>query len=320
MLLLFASMAMSLATQAQNQLDFQLANYRGNKSCAISYTFDDGLLEHFTLVFPKFQELGFRGTFWINGNTINEGEAGLQQDKQRVSWTQLKKMAEAGQEISNHGWSHKNLTRCTPEELTIEIERNDSIIESRLGYKPLTYCYAFNAKSEAIVAQAQQGRVGTRTFQQSMGHKSTDENLKQRLNNLLQSGEWDVVMIHGITHGYDAFTDAGILWRHLDAVKQVEDHVWVGTFAEVSAYREQLKNLSLQTKRKGKWLQITPQTTLNPELFNQPMTMVLRKCRAEKLRVKQDGKSLACRQQNVDALFDFDPNGGPIRLKDVKKD
>lgn len=51
--------------------DFRIAKYRGNKECAISYTFDDGLKEHYTTVAPRFEELGFRGTFWINGSKVN---------------------------------------------------------------------------------------------------------------------------------------------------------------------------------------------------------------------------------------------------------
>lgn len=32
-----------------------VADYKDNKECAVSYTFDDGLQEHYTLVFPKWR-------------------------------------------------------------------------------------------------------------------------------------------------------------------------------------------------------------------------------------------------------------------------
>ena len=44
-----------------------VAKYKGDKACAISYTFDDGLAEHYTLVAPQLERRGFRGTFFING-------------------------------------------------------------------------------------------------------------------------------------------------------------------------------------------------------------------------------------------------------------
>ena len=45
--------------------DVYVAPYKGDRVCAISYTFDDGLQEHYTLLFPKLEKYGFKGTFWI---------------------------------------------------------------------------------------------------------------------------------------------------------------------------------------------------------------------------------------------------------------
>ena len=49
-----------------------VARYKQDKACAISYTFDDGLAEHYTLVAPQLEKRGFRGTFWICGSNINK--------------------------------------------------------------------------------------------------------------------------------------------------------------------------------------------------------------------------------------------------------
>lgn len=37
-----------------------IAKYKQDKACAISYTFDDGLAEHYTLVAPQLEKRGFR--------------------------------------------------------------------------------------------------------------------------------------------------------------------------------------------------------------------------------------------------------------------
>ena len=42
--------------------DVYVAPYKGDRVCAISYTFDDGLQEHYTLLFPKLEKYGFKGT------------------------------------------------------------------------------------------------------------------------------------------------------------------------------------------------------------------------------------------------------------------
>lgn len=52
----------------------QIARYKQDKACAISYTFDDGLAEHYTLLVPQLEKRGFRGTFWICGSNINKDQ------------------------------------------------------------------------------------------------------------------------------------------------------------------------------------------------------------------------------------------------------
>ena len=73
-----------------------VAKYRHDKVCAISYTFDDGLAEHYTLAAPQLEQRGFRGTFFVNGSKVNKDERRVR-DTTRVTWPQLKEMAENGQ-------------------------------------------------------------------------------------------------------------------------------------------------------------------------------------------------------------------------------
>ena len=69
-----------------------VAKYRHDKVCAISYTFDDGLAEHYTLAAPQLEQRGFRGTFFVNGSKVNKDERRVR-DTTRVTWPQLKEMA-----------------------------------------------------------------------------------------------------------------------------------------------------------------------------------------------------------------------------------
>lgn len=89
--------------------DVYVAKYKQDKVCAISYTFDDGLAEHYTVVFPELEKRGFKGTFWICGCYIEQGAAAK---VPRMTWAQLKDMANKGHEISNHSWSHKKCRVC----------------------------------------------------------------------------------------------------------------------------------------------------------------------------------------------------------------
>ena len=109
-----------------------VARYKQDKACAISYTFDDGLAEHYTLVAPQLEKRGFRGTFWICGSNINKDNRNIT-DTTRMTWPQLKEMSDKGHEISNHGWAHKNFARFPIEEIKEDILKNDSAIFANTG-------------------------------------------------------------------------------------------------------------------------------------------------------------------------------------------
>ena len=285
-----------------------VADYKDNKECAVSYTFDDGLQEHYTLVFPEMEKVGFKGTFWVCGNII-ENEA-ARQGKSRMTWPQMKEMSDKGHEISNHSWSHANLKHLNSDGVKMEIEKNDSIIGTMIGKKPLTFCYPFNAFDEVILRKASEGRVATRTRQHGVGgdkSKSTVESLDKWVKELMIAGDWGVAMIHGISTGYDAFTSPDILWEHFRRVKNQEDNIWVGTFREVAAYVKERKNVLLDiVKKKSQWV-VTPCLSLDKELFDEPLTMVLDKKGREKVKVSQNGKSLLLKERDDKLTFDFNP-------------
>ena len=289
-----------------------IARYKSDKACAISFTFDDGMMEHYSIVFPRLEALGFKGTFWINGSFVPET---FTADGQHATWSHLKEMALKGHEISNHGWSHKNLTKCTLEEALIEIGRNDSIIEANIGERPITFCYPYNSRNEEIVKMASKNRVGTRTEQFAIGQKSTSENLKEKISTLITDADWGVAMIHGITYGYDAFSSANILWEHFEYVKSLEEKIWVGTFREVSAYIAIRESTSLQTTRKGnKWI-LEPSCTLDKSLFKEPLSIVVLHQGIQKMSIKQNGKIIHPLLYPDKAVFDIDPYGGKVNLK-----
>lgn len=293
-----------------NQHGFSVARFKDDKRAAVSYTFDDALIEHATLVAPRMEKLGFRGTFWVNGRTVSDTAAAL--GKPRTSWKQLKQMANAGHEVSNHGWAHRSVTRLNPEELRHEVAYNDTLIYRHTGVFPRTFCYPGNAKNDSVIAVIEKGRIGTRTFQFSLGSKSTRKNLEKRVDQWLANGEWAVAMTHGINYGYDAFRNADVFWEHLNHVKAREDSLWVGTFRDVAAYTKAQKALTYTVTSTSKGLTVTPHLSLDETLFRVPLTGVIEQANLKKIAVRQGGKRLKVRILPDKALFTFDPYGGPI--------
>lgn len=296
--------------------DIYVADYKNNKKCAISYTFDDGLEEHYTMVYPKLEELGLKGTFWICGKIIEYKEANL--GKSRMTWKQMKEMADKGHEISNHSWSHPNFKHLSYEKIREEIDKNDSIIQLYIGKRPKTFCYPGNYFDNRILSIASEGKIATRTEQYALGgekSKRTPEILEKWVDELLIAEGWGVSMTHGITHGYDNFSQPDIFWNHLKKVKAQEDKIWTGTFAEVGAYIKERRNIQLSIVKEKSSYKIVPYLALIPELFSEPLTMVIKNDGSKtKIRVKQDNKKLTVKMVGDEILFDFNPYGGVIDI------
>ncbi|HKL93027.1 MAG TPA: polysaccharide deacetylase family protein [Bacteroidales bacterium] len=294
--------------------DIRIARFLDGKSAAISYTFDDGYVEHLRVVAPEMEKVGFRGTFWVNGTT-HEGNANNQKDSSRLSWAQAKELHLRGHEVSNHGWSHKNLKRISNEEINIEIERNDSVIEANIGIRPTTYCYAYNAKDANIQAMASQGRVGTRTKQKGFGNKATRESMLDWAHEQIEQGEWGVAMMHGIHYGYDAFRDANVLWQHFADVHYLKDQIWVGTFKDVAAYITERDSIRLEIKQKRNKTIVTPSFDLDPNLFTMPLTLEIPRSERMTVEIKQDKNTLKPILLSDRILVNINPYGGPVTIR-----
>ena len=66
--------------------------------------------------FPELEKRNIKATFAVNGGWMGCISA----KKVCMSWEQAREMAQAGHEITNHGWMHKNLTKLVGEERRFE--------------------------------------------------------------------------------------------------------------------------------------------------------------------------------------------------------
>lgn len=294
---------------AVGQPDIHVARFYEDRQAAISYTFDDGLQEHYTMVFPKFKELGLKGSFCIIGSKVGKDQKGTP----CMTWEQLREMAEAGQEITSHGYKHLSMEKLTePEALRYEVQHNDTLIYNKVGMFPRTYFFPGNRKTEEGLAFTQKDRVGTRTFQVSFGSKRDSLWMQNWLNRLLKKGEWGVTMTHGITTGYDCFPNPQVFWDHLEQVAKMQDRIWVATFHDVAAYTAERDTIRLDIHTSKSGITIVPSLSLDPKLFYHPLTLVVS---AEAIEVKQGKNKLPLTKKDGKTLFDFDPHGGKIQIK-----
>ncbi len=289
-----------------------IANFKGNRKGALSFTFDDGLEEHYTVVFPEMEKRAIKGTFAIVGKNVG----GSNKYGPCVTWEQLNEMANSGHELSNHGWAHRTLTRLTPEEIATEVAQNDTAIFNNTGLRPLTYVYPGNRTNDSIIEYVGRNRICTRTSQFSLGSKRTAEWFEKKVRSLIDNGEWGVSMTHGITYGYDAFGTVEAFTRMLDIACAESDKIWIAPLAEIGAYVKQKDNTTLELDDNGKILCVTPKLSLSSDIFNQALTLLIDKAKFNTIvSVKQNEKSLKITETESYYMVDFMPHGGMIICK-----
>lgn len=303
---LFLSLLTRLSVSAQ---EVKIAPFYGNRLGAVSYTFDDGLLEHYTELFPVLKQLGLKCSFAVNGNTINNAKPG--DEKPRMTWEMMKEMSDQGQEISSHGWAHNPNKRITGEALRYEIQHNDTCIYEHTGKFPRTFFYANNVKGKEGVALASRDRVGTRTFQVSVGSKRDAKWLHDWVRELIRDRKWGVTMTHGISRGYDHFKNPQVLFDHLKDASQLQDSLWIATFHDVSAYVTERDFIRLGIKeRRGKII-VTPQLGLDKRIFVMPLSLLI----PQTVKKAMQGKrKLEIHSKNGAKYVDINPFGKKVKL------
>lgn len=160
---------LNLLPMAQSVEQISIARYYGGKDAAISYTFDDGLQEHYTVLRDKLKKHGFVATFGIIGSKVGRDHKGTPV----MTWEQLRQLLADGHEISNHGWEHRNVTTLAPEELRHEIMANDSMIHDSVGVCPRSFIYPGNRHDDATVAVCEAGKAGSRIKTKNLGGRNT---------------------------------------------------------------------------------------------------------------------------------------------------
>lgn len=297
------------AKNLEDKSPIRIARFYGNRLGAVSYTFDDGLLEQYTELFPVMKRLGLKGSFCVNGNTINNAKPS--DEKPRMTWAMMKEMAKNGQEISSHGWAHTSTKRISGEALRYEIQHNDTCIYEKVGTFPRTYFYPGNVKSDEGVAFASKDRVGTRTFQISIGSKRNAQWLHDWVRELIMDRKWGVGMTHGISRGYDHFPNPQVLFDHLEDAAKLQDSLWIATFHDAAAYVAERDAVKLEITENGKVTEVLPSLSLDSRIFVMPLTLIVPK---EVKKAWQNGKRLKILVRNGEKVVDFNPFAGKVKL------
>jgi endoglucanase len=257
----------------------EITTWQDNKRGACSFTFDDNLNTQFTHFIPKFQELGFVGTFFLVTDwsyTISDYAGVLN----------------SGWEIGSHTVSHARLTELSNSPLRSELADSRATLEAAFALPPgLTLAYPFsdsNTRVQDMTAQyyiAARGGWG-RTISPDMSQWSLDgynrfnlpsygwtasghdlDAMNSATDRAISRGEWIVEMIHGTNgDGWEPPDWTSVYEPHFDYVASRETSFWIDTFGNVYRYiaERDACRVSVQAVAGGTAVVLTNESTLPP--------------------------------------------------------
>lgn len=297
---------LSLSTRtvfSQVASPYQVGTWQGFKSCAISYTFDDGCSGQFSKAIPIFDATGYKLTLF----TVTSWSP---------NWTNLQNAASNGHEVACHTSTHPNLSTMTVVAQEAELKTSTDLINSNVtSQKCLTmatpYCAEGNdslAKQFFIAVRGCQGFIEPKTpgnFMNvssiicgNLGSVLKVKDFKAKADQAAASKGWLVYLIHGIDNdgGYSPLS-SDTLKQSLDYLKENDSKFWVATFGNVARYIKE-RNCASVTETASSETSITvsiTDTLSNNEWYNYPITI---------RRTLLDGWSQATVTQNGVALSD----------------
>ena len=317
----------SQALQAQVVSPYQVGTWSGFRTCAVSYTFDDGCPNQFPKAIPIFDEFGFKLTLFTVSSWTTD-------------WTRLQNAAINGHEVANHTATHPYLNTITVDQQNTELETSNNLINSKVTIqKSLTmatpYCVEGNEALEKqyfLAVRGCQGFIESKTpgnflnvssiICGNAGSVKKVIDFKTKADQAATSKGWLVYLIHGIDNdgGYSPLS-SDTLKASLQYLKANDSKFWVNTFGNIARYIKERNCVSIsETLIDEANISVSVTDTLsNNEWYNYPLTF--RRSFPSgwpSVSVTQNGKPVTTSVVEINTVqyvqFDVIPDGGSILI------
>jgi len=294
----------------------------GDRSAAVSLTFDDAMQTHLDIAGPVLKKHGLNGTFFaITGRSSTWL-------KRPEDW---KRMAAEGNEIGSHTVHHPCMLKAikphsqnyTPEMMLKEMRESSESIIARLGVRRgLTFAYpcgdmTFGLQADLARNQARYLDYVSQYYFAARGYNSWAPVVAEDVNPLTvpvlgwtvgkdfpsllatlepvrQGHNWGVFVFHGVGGQWLSVTKetfdelAGFLAQHREA--------WTATFGDVVRYIQETRALKVQAGETGdQRFGFALTWPLDAGIYDLPVTLKWKLPSSwNSCSVKADGRTLSC--------------------------
>ncbi len=322
-------MATSMGLQAQTIAEpYEVGTWRGFRTAAVSFTFDDACPNQFSIAIPMFNEYGFQltlftptGTSWLP----------------LPDWTALQNAASQGHEVASHTITHTTFSGMSDSLQTVELRDSQAAINAHIqGQLCITMAYPYCVSGKKSIVE--QYYIAARTCSGSIvpknpsdflnlssivcgteGSVKTTENFISRVGSAVTSKGWCVFLFHGIDNdGGWSPVESTVLRETLEYLNANPNDYWVTSFGNVARYIKE-RNAASVTELSVEDSSITVQVTdvLPDSIYNYPIT--LRRPLPEgwiSATVTQNGLPVESRIVEIESIkyvqFDAVPDGGDV--------
>lgn len=309
---------------------YEVGTWQGFRSAAITFTFDDGSPNQFSVAIPLFNEYGFKLTLFI----VTGPAWGWPAD-----WTLLQNVASQGNEIASHTVTHTSFSGMSDAQQTIELKDSQVEINAHIpGQQCITMAYPYcNIGNKSICAQYYiaaricSGVIEPKTPSDFMtissiicgteGPIKTSQDFINRANSAAASKGWCVLLLHGVDNdGGWSSVSSTVLREDLEFLKANQDKFWVATFANVARYIKERNAVSVaELSNQDSIITLQVTDSLPDSIYNCPIT--LRRPLPENwqaARVLQNSQPVETQMVEINStkyvMFDVVPDAGEIVL------
>jgi peptidoglycan/xylan/chitin deacetylase (PgdA/CDA1 family) len=259
---------------------YEVATWRGFTKAAVSYTFDDGLPNQYTIAIPMLNEFGFQATFF---EVIDWSP----------NWSSFQQAVNKGHEIGSHTLSHPHLGTLSDSLQKIELKNSQEYINSHIyGQECRTIAYPFCEPSVDSItrkyyfaARHCQGNIEKTTpvdFMNissivcgNLGAVNSTDGFNLQVNTAANSKGWVVYLIHALDtdNGYSPLSST-VLRQSLEYLDANRDKFWVSTFGNVAKYIRERNCVSVhQLEMYADSFLVEVQDTMDNSIFNYPISI-----------------------------------------------